>query len=732
MLFTLLIGAGCGMASEENPADKDTPFAPLTPVEITDTTQPAEAPIPVIAKNAAELVGEEVKLDDEKATPKPRPVATAADEKAPSPTQTSDSGAQWLGRIIQRISGERIAPAPVVVLSENKEVAIPVFSPMPASAKTDGDAKSAAPTPTPDDKDRPAEKPGDKPGDKPAEKVVEGPKSNRAEICDEEMESVYAPPTIEGYSGWKKNKVYHDELIDNDMIAIPDRWRIGIPKDSRHAKGDLWNPYRQNMIKGDYPIWGQNQFLNATFTSDSFVEGHSNPTPSGVSTQRPGSFEFFGRPDQWLFQQNFEISLEFFRGETDFKPREWEIRLTPVFNFNYTNVEENFAINIDPRQRNSRLDGHVALQEAFGEYHFRDLSANYDFVSSRTGTQFFNEDFRGFLFADNNLGERIFGNLESNRLQYNLSYFEMLNKDTNSGLNTFNFKDQHVVLANVIRGDTFFKGYNIIGQFAFSDEESSQHYNQNDVIVRPAPIGDLATHANKVYYLGFGGDGHIGRLNLTHQFYQALGEVSHDPLAGRREHVNAQMFAFEGSYDMDWMRFRSSYFYASGDQKTLDGKAGGFDSIFDDPNFAGGQFSWWVSQGGFGAGNALTQLKSRNSLLPSLNTSKGEGQREFVNPGLHLYNVGYDADLTQKLKAIINVNFLQFDNTSSLEELLHQNAIRRNIGYDSSIGMQYRPFLNNQVIINGGISTLTPLDGFKDLYSPKQLYAGFLSFTVRY
>jgi len=79
--------------------------------------------------------------------------------------------------------------------------------------------------------------------------------------------------------------------------------------------------------------------------------------------------------------------------------------------------------------------------------------------------------------------------------------------------------------------------------------ETSKHYNENQVIVRPAPIGDLATHANKVFYVGFGGDGHIGRLNLTHQFYQAFGTDTHNNLAGRREHINAQMFAFEGSYD---------------------------------------------------------------------------------------------------------------------------------------------------------------------------------------
>ena len=678
------------------------------------TPPPNETPVPVNKQRVADIVGEEV-LD----LPNPKAIPAAPKDAVVTPSAefqkppASNAELDWIGGIVRRTL-DRGAPSEPV----NGSV---ISTPNPV-------------TPVADEKPAPEKAAGDKPGgDTPAPTVVtETPRSNRGEICDEEMESVYCPKSIEGYAGWKTNKHYRDELIDNDMIAIPDRWRIGLPPDSRHVKGNLWNPFRQNMIKGDYPIIGQNQFLLATFTSDTLVEGHSNPTPAGVSTHRPGSFEFFGRPDQYLLQQNFITSFEFFRGETDFKPREWEIRATPVFNVNYTHVEENFAINIDPRERNSRIDGHVALQEAFGEYHFRDLSPNYDFVSSRTGIQFFNEDFRGFLFADNNLGQRIFGNLESNRLQYNLSGFEMLNKDTNSGLNTFNFKDQHVILANVIRADTFWKGYNIIGNFAFNDEETTQHYNENHVIVRPAPIGNLATHANKVYYVGIGGDGHIGRLNLTHQFYEAFGTDTNNNLANHRQHINAQMFAFEGSYDMDWMRFRASYFYASGDHHTFDGKATGFDAIFDDPNFAGGQFSWCVRQGGFGAGNALTQLKSRSSLLPNLNTSKGEGQRNFVNPGLHLFNAGYDAELTQNFKAVINMNYLQFDDTSSIEELLHQNGIDKKIGYDTSIGVIYRPFLNNQAIISAGVSALTPLQGFKDIYSRKTLYAGFLSLTLRY
>ena len=36
-------------------------------------------------------------------------------------------------------------------------------------------------------------------------------------------------------------------------------------------------------------------------------------------------------------------------------------------------------------------------------------------------------------------------------------------------------------------------------------------------------------------YLGFAGDGHIGRYNISHAFYWALGRDSRNPLAGREQ-----------------------------------------------------------------------------------------------------------------------------------------------------------------------------------------------------
>ena len=115
--------------------------------------------------------------------------------------------------------------------------------------------------------------------------------------------------------------------------------------------------------------------------------------------------------------------------------------------------------NLADRGYTTRQKDFFSLQEAFAEIHIRDLSNNYDFISSRSGIQPFVSDFRGFIFNDSNLGVRIFGNYDNNRWQYNLAAFDMLEKDTYSDLNEFERRDQQVIVANVYRQDFFAKGY---------------------------------------------------------------------------------------------------------------------------------------------------------------------------------------------------------------------------------------------------------------------------------
>jgi hypothetical protein len=76
------------------------------------------------------------------------------------------------------------------------------------------------------------------------------------------------------------------------------------------------------------------------------------------------------------------------------------------------------VVNIDVRRGTNRTDWHASLEEAFGEVKLADVNANYDFVSVRAGIQPFVSDFRGFIFSDNNLGARVFGALDNNRVQF--------------------------------------------------------------------------------------------------------------------------------------------------------------------------------------------------------------------------------------------------------------------------------------------------------------------------
>jgi hypothetical protein len=110
-------------------------------------------------------------------------------------------------------------------------------------------------------------------------------------------------------------------------------------------------------------------------------------------------------------------------------------------------------------------------------------------------------------------------------------------------------------------------------------------------------------------------------------------------------------------------------------------------------------------------------LVQANSLLPSLRSDKTEGQANFVHPGIMIFNAGVDAELTQSVKAIFNANYLRFHRTESLEYVLFQPGVRKEIGYDLSLGVVYRPFLINNVTFTFGGNYFIPGKGFRDVYT---------------
>jgi hypothetical protein len=566
-----------------------------------------------------------------------------------------------------------------------------------------------------------------------------GAAANAATTNPDTQPAVVEPPSPAdfrplGFAGPAKNAAPAAGIQNNDFYPAPDRWRVGIPGNYiQNTRNDsIFDPYSQNVLKGDYPIPGtQNEFFILTLTNDTLIEARRDPTPSGVSARSPGAIHFFGNGDSQLIQQNFIVSADYFIGDTAYQPRDLEIRATGVLNGNYVHTHELQIVDPDVRAGHDRTDYALAAQELFVEKRLADLSPNYDFLSVRVGTQEFNNDFRGFLFADSEPGVRLFGNYDNNRLQYNIAWFRQVEKDTHSGLNTFDLRNQNVFLANVYRQDFLVPGYTAQFSIAANIDRSGHQYDTDGFLVRPAPIGTIREKRVDAYYIGWAGDGHIGRFNITHQFYQAFGRENFNQIAGRAVNINAQFAAVEVSYDADYIRYRASALYSSGDHNAQDGRATGFDSIFDDPNFAGGGFNYFTRQAIALTGTG-TNLFNRESIVPDLRTSKEQGQANFVNPGLFLYNVGMDMDVTPELTLIGNVSYLRFDNTSSLQLLLQDNKIGRDIGVDFSIGARYRPFLNNNVIITAGVAALVPGAGFKDLYSSQTLYSTFMAFTVTY
>jgi len=321
-----------------------------------------------------------------------------------------------------------------------------------------------------------------------------------------------------------------------DFQEFSDRWHVAPPPGYENIvapRRKHFDPYNQNLIKGDLPFFGSDVFLSLTGISDTLMEYHKLPTPSGLGSARPDSRTFFGEGNQLVAVENVFVTADLFKGDTAYRPIDWRVRATIAGNVNHVNIHENGGLNTDVRKGTDRTDGQISVQELFYERKLHDLTSNFDFVSVRAGIQPFSSDFRGFIFTDTNLGVRFFGNYNSNRWQYNLAYFDRLEKDTNSGLNiSFERRDQKVIVANVYKQDFFVQGYTAEFNYHHLQDNGKLLYDSNNFLVRPDPIGDFKPHHVMANYFGWAGLGKIGRFNVDHGFYYVRGNDSQNPIAG--------------------------------------------------------------------------------------------------------------------------------------------------------------------------------------------------------
>ena len=515
-------------------------------------------------------------------------------------------------------------------------------------------------------------------------------------------------------------------LLLPDLAPVPDRWRI---VESLGYPENRWDPYNNNNpLKGDKPVFGKDWFYNLSAISDTVVEPRNFPLPVGnASTNRPGQLDLIADGDQYLINQNLIVENVVYRGDTVFRPPDHEFRLITVFNINHTVSDEIGALKADPAEGDTRTEGYVGVQAAFYDYHIRNVSDRFDFDSFRIGIQPFSTDFRGFLFQDNQLGVRLFGTRNNNIFQYNLAWFRRLEKESNSGLNdiTDDVRDDDIFMANLYWQDFPTKGF--ISQASITHNRNREaddfFFDDNQFIARPSSLGFERGRDYDVTYLGLSGDGHFGRNNLTFSAYYAFGDASNGVFTNQETDISAYFFAAEASRDYDWIRARVSFLHSSGDDDAFDTDEGGFDAIFENPQFAGGDTAFFIRQNVPLIGGGRVALNGRNSIIPSLRSSKEHGQSNFTNPGITLIGVGADFDLTPQTRLSFNLNQMWFDETTTLEVARNQGRIRKNIGQDISAALIWRPLATQNIIFRLSAAVLNPSGGFEDLYGDSTPYS---------
>jgi hypothetical protein len=530
------------------------------------------------------------------------------------------------------------------------------------------------------------------------------------------------------------------EAFPTDQIPVPDRWRL-IDTLAGSPIANWYNPYTQNALKADRPLFDtQDWFINLTGISDSVVEPRSFPLPTGIqTTQRSGSNDIFGHTDSLAVSQTFIASASIINGSTAFKPPDLEIRLTLAFNLNYAQAPERAILSINPSDYPNRFDDFLGVQEAFIDYHIRNVSERYDFDSVRVGIQPFSTDFRGFLFQDDQLGVRFFGDRDDNRYQYNLAFFDRLEKDTNSGLNSIEqpLRKDYVAVANLYRQDLPVPGFTsqITAVYNANRQGNSIIFDKNGFPVVPALIGDDRPRDYDVVYLGYNGDGHIDEFNLTTSFYYALGQDRNNIFTDRPADIRSFFAAAEPSYDLDWMRFKLSGLFASGNADPRSNTEHGFDAILEDPQFAGADASYWIRQAiPLISGSSVVFLSSRNGILDDLRSSKTQGQSNFNNPGTVLLGAGADFDVLPELRVSTNVNHLWFADTEVLEILRQQGDIPNDIGWDLSVSTDYRPWQTQNVVFRVSGAYLVPGSGLDRLFntSDGKFYSVLFNMVLTY
>jgi hypothetical protein len=452
------------------------------------------------------------------------------------------------------------------------------------------------------------------------------------------------------------------------------RWRLLDAYGVQVPRGSIIDPYNQNPLKGDFPVFGQNTFLvlTALYNPKALFTNQQN-----VDTQ---------------FNNDLVTAIELFHGSTVFKPKDWSLKASGKGIYNRGNQD------VDD----------FSFLELFGELKLFDVGPNYDFTALRAGSQFFKTDFNGFIFQDFNLGAQLFGELNANRNQWALAFLDLRKKE--NGLLTFDRQDQQVFFANFFVQDFLRPGFNTV---------FSAHYNRDR---RDRFFTGLNQDKLDVFYFGVAADGHFGRLEFNPAVYFAFGKDEfvfplQEGLVQAEVDVSGYLAGVEFAYPSDYRNYRAAFFITSGDDDPFDDKAKGFAAINENINLFGGANSFIIGGAAFNKPNSF--IPSNQGILS-----------DFINPGMLLANVGLDLVLTPKLFSTSNFNYFQFMKTESAFFAPAGFFDSKSIGFEFNTQLNYRLFLNENFIIQLGGNIFFPQDGAKQLGVDDTVVTGNLTLVT--
>jgi hypothetical protein len=506
-------------------------------------------------------------------------------------------------------------------------------------------------------------------------------------------------------------------LEDGEQV---NRWEV---VDELGYESRWWDPYNRNPLKGDEPL-NKDWFFSLGVASDTAVELRSVP---GFAHGVAGTHA----SEQTRLGQNLTAEFTLYKGNTVFKPPEWLFRFAPSFAYNRIELDQPEPLNADI----SGSHGFVGVQTAYVEKLVRVVSQRFDFDSVRVGIQPFSTDFRGFLFQGTQAGVRFYGTRAGNLWQYNLAYLRRPGEDAISGRTnpTAGLRHDELLIANAYRQDFPVVGFT--SQATIAHNRNREGSESRSTQVRATDFNTPFSHGLRDYdvtYVGYNGDGHFGRLNLTTSAYYAFGKQTSRTIAGASASISAYMFAAELSVDYNWIRPRVSLLYASGDGNPADDKLNGFDAIGENPQFAGSDASYIQRQSLPLLGLGTAAPSARNGILNNLRSSSNDRQSNFNNPGTVLAGFGVDMDLTPQLRASFDLNSAHFADTRILELTRNQANIDSHIGYDASLAITWRPMATQNIVLRAAYGTLLAGEGFKALFPGVRFDHMLLQATLNY